>query len=98
MCLNESETPYSKAQIYLVTVMKTKRFAFVFAQWEHILNGVNDTTGEFSVLLKASLPKSLSPIPFLSLAFPSPFDLSLGKTGKVETLTPAVMFFSFTRS
>ena len=35
--LHESETPHSKIQICLATVMKTQRFAFCFPQWERAL-------------------------------------------------------------
>ena len=38
--LHESETPYSKIQICLATVMKTQRFAFRFPQWERALRGI----------------------------------------------------------
>ena len=46
---HESETPYSKIQICLATVMKTQRFAFCFMQWERALTSLCSPCGSFRV-------------------------------------------------
>ena len=65
--LHESETPYSKIQICLATVMKTQRFAFCFPQWERALRH-RKTDARFSILLPTS-PSLLFPATFWYFAF-----------------------------